>query len=139
MGIYGITNINSTFKRVESVYETAKEFRVSAQEISTPLNELRQLTLSVVLAPNPKLQQEFVERQRALTKLLDQNLMNWPAETTAEERRAFQSLRDEWEKYKLIKDVTIQKAVESYREEAFINATVAEQLQFDIASEQLNE
>ena len=39
-----LTNINSTFKRVESVYETAKEFRVSAQEISTPLNVLRQLT-----------------------------------------------------------------------------------------------
>ncbi len=139
MGIYGITNINSTFKRVASVYETAKEFRVSAQEISTPLNELRQLTLSVVLAPNPKLQQELVERQRALTKLLDENLESWPAEATAEERLTFQSLRDAWEQYKQIKEVTIQKAVESYREEAFINATGAEQQQFEIASGKLNE
>ena len=44
-----------------------------------------------------------------------------------------------WEQYKQIKEVTIQKAVESYREEAFINATGAEQQLFETASGKLNE
>ena len=140
MGIYGISNTNSTFNWVKNVYETAEDFRVGSQKITSPLNELRQLSLSIVLAPNPKLQQELAQRQQSLTEELDRNLKGWKIEASrADERRAFQTLLDEWERYKRIKDITVNKALVRYREEAFINATGAEQQQFDAVNQRLTD
>ena len=140
MGLYGISNTNSTFTWVKNVYETADDFRVGSQKITSPLNELRQLSLSIVMAPNPKLQRELAERQKTLTQELDRNLKGWKVETSrVTENRAFQSLLEEWERYKQIKDVTVTKALDRYREEAFINATGAEQQQFDAVNRRLTD
>ncbi len=140
MGIYGISNTRSTFSWVKNVYETAEDFRVGSQKISSPLNELRQLSLSIVMAPNPRLQQSLAERQEALTEEVDRNLKDWKIDPNrADEMRAFQSLLDEWTRYKAIKNVTVTKALERYREEAFINATGAEQQQFDLVNRRLTE
>ena len=140
MGIYGISNTNSTFTWVKNVYETADDFRVGSQKITSPLNELRQLSLSIVMAPNPKLQRELAERQKTLTQELDRNLKGWKVESSrVTENQAFQSLLEEWERYKQIKDVTVTKALDRYREEAFINATGAEQQQFDAVNRRLTD
>ena len=140
LGVYGISNTSSTFNWVKNVFETADDFRVGSQKINSPLNELRQLSLSIVLAPNPRLQQELAQKQQAVTAVLDQNLKGWIVESSHDaEKRAFQSLVNEWERYKEIKDVTVQKALERYREEAFINATGAEQQQFEVVNQRLTE
>ena len=140
MGIYGISNTNSTFTWVKNVYETADDFRVGSQKITSPLNELRQLSLSIVMAPNPKLQRELAERQKTLTQELDRNLKGWKVKSSrVTENQAFQSLLEEWERYKQIKDVTVTKALDRYREEAFINATGAEQQQFDAVNRRLTD
>ncbi len=139
LGIYGISNTNSTFRWVENVFDTAEDFRLGSQKITSPLSELRQLSLSIVLAPTPKLQEKLAQRQQALTEKLDDDLKGWNIEAQrVEEKQAFQGLLDEWERYKQIKDVTINKALARYREEAFINATGAEQQQFDAVNLQLN-
>ena len=140
MGIYGISNTSSTFDWVKNVYGTAEDFRVGSQKITSPLNELRQLSLSIVMAPNPRLQKKLAERQEELTLELDRNLKGWEIDLDrADELRAFQSLLDEWKRYKEIKSVTVTKALERYREEAFINATGAEQRQFDLVNLRLTE
>ena len=140
MGIYGISNTNSTFTWVENVYETADDFRVGSKKITGPLNELRQLSLSIVMAPNPKLQRELAERQKSLTEELDQNLKGWKIQSSsATENQAFQLLLEEWNRYKEINEITVTKALDRYREEAFINATGAEQKQFDAVNRRLTE
>lgn len=138
LGIYGISNTNSTFTWVENVYDTAEDFRLGSQEITSPLSELRQLSLSIVLAPNPGLQRELAEKQQIITEILDRNLKNWEtASQRPDESRAFQALLDEWERYKQIRNITIEKALKRYREEAFINVTGAEQQQFEAVNIQL--
>jgi signal transduction histidine kinase/DNA-binding response OmpR family regulator len=140
LGIYGISNASSTFDWVKNVYETAEDFRNSSRDVRIPLNELRQLSLSIVLAPNPELQKELAARQLALTEELDRNLKGWKVAGHRDaESRAFQTLLDEWERYKEIKDVTVNNALDRYREEAFINATGAEQQQFDNVIRRLTE
>src|SRR5438128_1019104 len=105
MGIYGVSNTNSTFTWVNDVYRTAEDFRHSSQTITNPLNELRQLSLSIVMAPNPKLQEELNRKQEEVTAQLDDTLNQWKLESgDASERQAFQKLRDEWQQYKRIKD-----------------------------------
>ncbi|HQX50616.1 MAG TPA: response regulator [Planctomycetaceae bacterium] len=140
LGIYGISNTKSTFRWVENVFDTAEDFRLGSQKITTPLNELRQLSLSIVLAPNPKLQEKLNQQQQALTEKLDNDLKSWKIESKrVDESRAFQDLLNEWEHYKQIKDITVRKALDRYREEAFINATGAEQEQFDVVNRRLTE
>lgn len=140
LGIYGIFNTTTTSKRVQDVYETAEEVRRASQTIGAPLGELRQLSLSIVLAPNPKLQEELARRQQALTEELDGNLANWRSGSSADAAGlAFQGLKDEWERYKRIKDVTLAKALGRYREEAFINVTGAERQQFEAVNQRLEE
>jgi len=132
LGLYGISNTASTFTWVDQVYGTAEDFRSSSQQITNPLNELRQLSLSIVMAPNPKLRDELDEKQQALTRQLDRTIDEWHvAGSEAHEAEAFRRLRESWDRYKQIKDVTVDKARERYREEAFINATGAEQQQFE--------
>ncbi len=140
MGIYGVYNTSKTFMWVNDVYTTAEDVRRGSQTITNPLNELRQLSLSIVMAPNPKLQEELKQQQEKLTATLDGTLKQWEVGTgDPSESQAFQELLDEWNQYKRIKDVTVKKAMDRYREEAFINATGAEQQQFEKVNEQLTE
>lgn len=140
LGIYGISNSASTFTWVNQVYQTAEDFRDSSRKIAVPLNELRQLSLSIVMAPNPTLQKDLILRQENLTGQIDDAFVQWKIEGgNAAEAEAFARLGRSWREYKKLKDFTIEKATQRYREEAFINATGAEQLQFEQVNDHLNE
>jgi signal transduction histidine kinase/DNA-binding response OmpR family regulator/HPt (histidine-containing phosphotransfer) domain-containing protein len=140
LGIYSIVNTRLTDDWVNKVYETAEDFRRGSEEITTPLGEVRQLSLSLVLEPNKELRKALEIRQMELTAKLDETLRDWPVGSGDNaEGKAFEGLRDEWKHYKEIKEVTVTKALERFREEAFINATIAEQQQFDAVNHCLNE
>ncbi|PQO25652.1 hypothetical protein C5Y96_22795 [Blastopirellula marina] len=139
LGIYGISNSASTFTWVDQVYQTAEDFRDSSRNIAVPLNELRQMSLSIVMAPNPTLQEDLDIRQEKLTGQIDEAFAHWKIEGgNAKEAEAFAQLGRSWREYKKLKDFTIEKAKQRYREEAFINATGAEQLQFEKVNDDLN-
>ena len=138
MGVYGISNTNSTFIWVDNVYRTAEEVRRGSQEIAVPLSELRQLALAIVLAPDPKSQQELNEQQERLTTELDATLNRWKTESgDPSERQAFEKFSEEWQEYKRLKNHTIDLALKRYREEAFINANGAGRTQFQRVNHQL--
>ena len=140
LGIYGISNTASTFNWVGQVYKTAEDFRDSSQKLANPLNQLRQLSLSIVMAPNPKLREDLNDKQHALTQQIEQTFAEWQVEADdAQVRKAFDKLQKGWGEYKKIKDITVEKALQRYREEAFINATGAEQRQFDEVNSELQE
>ena len=138
LGIYGVSNSSSNLASVKHVYATAEAFRAGSQKITGPLNEVRQLSLSIVTAPNSKHQRELAERQTSFTEELDRNLKGWKIESRhATESSTFQSLLKEWERYKEFKDATVAKALGGEREAAFLNATGAEQQQFDEVNRRL--
>jgi methyl-accepting chemotaxis protein len=139
LGLYGISNTSSTFDWVQQVYGTAEDFRSSSQQITKPLSELRQLSLSIVMAPNPAIRDKLDAEQQSLTEQLDATFRRWSTSNgNAEEAAAFRELQASWNRYKQIKDVTVNKARDRYLEEAFINATGAEHLQFEDVNACLN-
>jgi len=138
LGIYGISNTSSTFFWVKQVYRTAEDFREGSQRISGPMNDLRQLSLSIVLAPNARLRQELITKQAALTAQLDATLSSWSVDAgDAAENQAFKRLKTEWDHFKDLKELTIAKALAGSREEAFINVNGAEREQFQRVNDQL--
>ncbi|WP_166820043.1 response regulator [Thalassoroseus pseudoceratinae] len=139
LGLYGISNTALTFQWVNQVYQTAEDFRDGSLQITNPLNELRQLSLSIVMAPNPTFRDELIERQTLLTQQIDQTLREWKVpEDDPNEVEAFRQLEDSWGKYKALKDLTVENARLRYREEAFINAIGAEREQFREVNDRLN-
>lgn len=140
LGLYGISNTASTFDWVNQVYKTAEDFRAGSQQITNPLNELRQLSLSIVMAPNPTFRDKLIERQETLTQQIDQTLREWNVpEDDPQEADAFRRFEESWDHYKDLKNLTVEKARLRYREEAFMNAIGAEREQFDVVNERLSE
>lgn len=131
MGVYGILTARTTFHSVNEVRDTALKLRRGAVEIAEPLNELRQLSLTLVMAPDNELQLTLNQQQQAKTKQIDLAFENWNTSSSdPAEISTFHDLRDKWDRYKRLKDVTANKVLDDYREEAFINAIQAEQQQY---------
>jgi PAS domain S-box-containing protein len=140
VGIFGIFSNNKIYNSVDRVRLTAEQFQRGALTLTDPLNELRQKTLTMVMAPNREMQETFHEEQEALTRQLDETFANWDlSEVSSREKEAFERLRASWNNYRDIKDVTVSKVLGGYREEAFINAIQSGNQQFQIVNEQVRD
>ncbi len=140
VGIFGIVSNQRIYESVETVSETADQFQRGALEITDPLNELRQLTLTMVMAPTEELQQEVNDQQSDVTARLDRTFKTWDLDHLGPgEREAFEKLRASWKTYRELKDLTVAKVMEEYREEAFINAIQAEKDQFQIVNDRIQD
>ena len=107
LGLYGIYNTWSTHTWVEKMHGTTTDFQRGALEITNPLNRLRQLSLSVVLAPDAKLRSSFLQEQEEITGRLDATLEQWNREGRSRQQQdAFQGIVASWERYKKAKDFT---------------------------------
>ncbi|MDM8558360.1 response regulator [Candidatus Parabeggiatoa sp. HSG14] len=132
IGLYGIYNTKSTFDWVGEVYENAGTIDRLEQEIVRPIAQLRQLSLSIVMAPDKKLQKTFNRERKALIKNVDKMLQKWERYIKHDvEMEIFHNLQTAWDQYKILTNLTVEKAMLGYRESAFINAIGAERKQFD--------
>ncbi len=138
MGLFGIYNSKKIYASVNRVQFTASEFQRFALQVSGPLNKVRQLSLTMVMAPNRELQRRIDGQQQVLTRQLDETFGGWDlTDVHLDEKLAFIALRDSWEDYKNIKDFTVAKVLDGYREEAFINAIQEENDQFNQVNDQV--
>ncbi len=134
MGLYGIANTRSTFGWVREVNSTAQDFQRSAKEISDPLHRVRELALSIVLAPDRALREKLNSAREEKSRQLDETFKQWPLNgMDAMERAAFGKFRAAWEDYKKLTAYTVDRALKGYQEEAFINSSGAAAWQFDAA------
>lgn len=132
MGLYGIANTRSIFGWVREVNLTAQDFQRSAKELSDPLHRVRELTLSIVLAPDRAFREKLNTAREKESGELDESFKRWHADRmSARERAAFEKLRMAWEDYKTLNKYTVDRALTGYREEAFITASGAASQQFD--------
>lgn len=140
MGTFGVRTTSETFRSVRDVRETAVEFRSVAQQITEPLNQLRELSMRMVMSPDQTMRRTLNDQQQQKTRELDRVLENWQtSDRDKQERETVAALRASWERYKSIKDVTVDKVLNDYREEAFINSIQAEKEQFQIVKNRLND
>ena len=90
------------------------------------------------MAPDRKLREQLKEQEDAITRQLDRTFDGWDQDRSdPREELAFREVRASWGRYKTLKDLTIDKALGNYREEAFINAIDPERRQFDVVTANL--
>lgn len=138
LGLYGIYNVRSTFRGVSEVNTTAQDFQRTASEISDPLHRARELVLSIVMAPDRATREKLNSMQEQTSRHLDTAIKGWPTDRMdAAERAAFEKLRTVWADYKKLKEFTVDRALNGYREEAFINANGVGARQFENVNAEL--
>jgi methyl-accepting chemotaxis protein len=136
IGLYGLHNTRATFKWVGEVYHDASVIKAMSEEIGFPLSELRQTSLSLVLAPDHHRQADLAQREKGLISRLDKIFQRWQAElgqqeTQRAEQEIFAKLTQAWAQYKKLVELTADNLLKGYREAAFINVTGAEAQQFE--------
>ena len=131
IGLYGIFNTKSTFDWVGEVFEKASTINQLEQEVVLPIAQLRQLSLSIVMAPDKKLQKKFNSERKTLIKKVDKILRKLE-NNIMYEMEIFNNLQIAWDQYKILTNLTTERAMLGYRETAFINAIGAERQQFDV-------
>ncbi|EIJ42251.1 methyl-accepting chemotaxis protein [Beggiatoa alba B18LD] len=133
VGLYSLYNTATTFAWVDDVYNTAQDVQDIALDIGEPLNKVHQLSLLIVTIPQQKEQFNLNIEQQAIIKNLDEIIAKWQArDDIVKYQTSFNQFQQAWTQYKTLSSYTIQTLLEGYREAAFINASGAEQQQFDV-------
>jgi signal transduction histidine kinase len=112
--------------RVENVFNDSKKVQNIQQNLINPLFRLRELSLSLVMAPNDDYRKEIRRNLEPLVKKLDKEF-------------AFQDdkINKIWKNYKKLVYTTNQYINDGFEEGAFTNANSVERKQFYILLEKL--
>ncbi len=132
IGVYSLYSNYKNIKSIDSVYRSGQEVSFLADKLLQPINNLRETSLSIVMAPDDTIRRNVGEDFERKIKTIDtaiKDLKNHIDE--------YQSLENMWENYSVLVNYTKQQSYDGYREGAFINATGPERKQFDALVENI--
>lgn len=132
LGLYGVYNTKTTFQWVSEVYDTTGAIERLFREVGEPINHTRRLSLMTVMAPDEKFQSKLNQERIGLIDQVDGTLENWRNHyiTSSAEEMIIRDFQTAWQQYKLLSNLSAEKAIQGYHETAFINTTGVERDQF---------
>jgi len=127
-GVYNIYSLNGVNDSIAKVYDSVNEVSDTASDISLPITELRQLSMSLVMAPSGALREKImmeIEKQQTETNssLNDRKNDRYVDSVSV---HLFSEIRSAWEDYSRSVDVTKAYVREGVRIAEFISVTVHE-------------
>jgi signal transduction histidine kinase/DNA-binding response OmpR family regulator len=139
LGLYGVYNTKTTFQWVGEVYDTTSMIEKLFQEVGQPMDQVRRFSLMTAMAPNKDLQTEVNQERLTLIANTNKLLEQWKTQPISlAEEKLFQNFLTTWQQYQVLTNLTAEKAIQGYRETAFINATGAERQQFLVLLDQFS-
>lgn len=114
------------FMRVKNVYEDSKKVQNIQQNLINPLFRLREISLSLVMAPNDDYRKKIKEDLNPLINSLD-----------SEFEKQSESIKKIWQNYKKLVFITNKYIDDGFEEGAFTNANSIERKQFYILLKKL--
>ncbi len=139
MGSYSLYRSATVFQSVTEVYETASLIEEVTSEIERPMNELRMVSLLMVIIPNQQSREKFNQERLNLMEDLDQKLLKWEKKTQFDQERqrtTFKNILIAWQQYKLLSNLTTESILKGHQESALINITGAGTQQFEVLHDQ---
>ena len=132
IGVYSLYSNYKNLKSIDSVYRSGQKVSFMADKLLQPINSLREMSLSIVMAPDDTIRRNVGEGFDRKIKIIDgaiEDLKNHVDE--------YQSLEEMWGNFRILVKYTKQQSYDGYREGAFINATGPERKQFDALVENI--
>jgi len=126
IGVYGLYSNYKNLKSIDSVYRSGHKVSFLADRLLQPINSLREMSLSIVMAPDDTIRRDVGEGFERKVKVIDESI-----EDLKNHVDEHQSLEEMWGHFRVLVKYTKQQSYDGYREGAFINATGPEKMQFD--------
>jgi signal transduction histidine kinase/CheY-like chemotaxis protein/HPt (histidine-containing phosphotransfer) domain-containing protein len=134
--LYNLSNLEDVDQSIVTVQQTASRLNDLAREISTPIADIRILSMEMVLAPNTSLVAETKRRLDQRVEVLESNIKNWQERfyrnrTDVTGRREFSSIQSAWKRYKKTLLKTHYYIEKGVRVAAFISVTRQEKVSYE--------
>jgi signal transduction histidine kinase len=131
-GIYNIYSLDGVNKSITQVYDSVDEVSSTSKGISLPISELRQLSMSLVMAPSKELREELKTQVIELIDQIDQTITNNTITFAGpREKELFDDIRTVWLNYASAVKVTLGYVKKEVRIAGFISVTVYEKKAYD--------
>jgi len=115
---------------LETVNGVGRELAWAGKQIAQPLGQLRERSLSLVLAPNQTARAAVEKDIDPLVQRLDSDFTRWKTELPDSMQMRYDDMYSSWLRYKTYLKETRDYVAEGYREAAFINVVGPERAQF---------
>lgn len=132
--ILGYTSIQiseNSKEKLKTVYFKSQEVLLLQENIIEPLYKLRELSQTLVMAPNNKLRVEIEKELNNIIFNIDQYFITYKKEN--------QKIFTMWEKYKAFIEKTKEYLKNDFEEGAYINVTTSSKQQFNLLLNELLE
>jgi len=132
-GVYNIYSLDGVNDSIAQVYESVNQVSATSSNITLPISELRQLSMSLVMAPNKSLRDQLNVKIGALQDKIDLNLSKGKGHKFADQKSEmlFGRIRTAWEDYMIAVNVTKRYVREGVRIAGFISVTINEKSAYD--------
>jgi len=131
-GIYNIYSLDGVNKSITQVYDSVDQVSTTSTGISLPISEIRQLSMSLVMAPNKTLREELksrvIELKNKTAQTINENHITF---SDPQSRELFIDIKTAWTNYANAVNVTLAYVKKEVRIAEFISVTVYEKKAYD--------
>ncbi len=128
--INNITSLNSVNRSIITVNQSNIELEKLSREMSTPISNIRILSMELVLAPNRLMIQEIKDNIENRIKYVDQNISTTEL-NLLDSSTEFQNIKTAWTNYINSQNKTMVYVNQSIRIAAFMSVTGQEKIAYD--------
>ena len=132
-GVYNIYSLDGVNNSITKVYDSVNHVSSTSSNVALPVSELRQLSMSLVMAPNKALRDtlkiQIIELQSKTELALNNG--TFLAFTDSHSQILFNDIKKAWQDYDKAVDVTLDYVKEAVRIAEFISVTVYEKQAYD--------
>ena len=130
VGGYGLYSSYRSTDAMGRIYNAGLNIESINSKLVQPINHLREISLSIVLAPDEKIRNEIASEIGPLVKNINENMEAVKGEFPENLKDLFDQVSLMWNKYRELSEFTRSEIDKGYRESAFVNVNGAEHKQF---------
>jgi len=132
-GVYNIFSLRGVNSSIAQVYESVNQVSATSSDITLPISELRQLSMSLVMAPSQSLRDQLETEVSVLQGKIDRNLNSSQDHEFSDKKSAklFADIGEAWKGYSAAINVTKGYVHEGVRIAEFISVTIHEKSAYD--------
>jgi len=132
-GIYNIYSLDGVNNSITKVYDSVNLVSSTSSNVALPISELRQLSMSLVMAPNKSLRETLKIQIIELKSKTEFALSNgqFMASSDPKSQELFNAIKKAWQDYAKAVEVTLDYVKEAVRIAEFISVTVYEKQAYD--------
>lgn len=137
VGLYGAFASYSDLNNIRVLNNSVEEVAKLSSKLIQPINRIREISLSIVMAPDKNYRDKISEDFIPLIQSIDTTLDEFRTSLQPDQQQNFNDILAMWKQYKYLANYTRTQIESGYRESAFVNSNIAERKQYQALTDRL--